>query len=40
MFNEHIKNKGSFFNYVDQILPIIDPYLPPVDIGERLPLLL
>ena len=40
VFNEHIKNKGSFFNYVGQILAIIDPYLLPVDIGERIPLLL
>ena len=28
---------GSFFNYVDQILSIID--LPLVDIGEVIPLL-
>ena len=33
VFNEHIKNKGSFFNYVGEMLAIIDPYLLPVDIG-------
>ena len=35
---------GSFFNYVDQILPIIDnllsTHLPLVKIGEGIPLLL
>ena len=34
--------EGSFFNYAEQILSIISPttYLPLVDIGGRIPLLL
>ena len=33
-------HKGSFFNYVDQIWPVIDhipTYLAPVDISEAIP---
>ena len=39
-FNEkrEIIGKGSFFNYLDQILPIIDHLQPPVDIFEGIPL--
>ena len=32
--------KGSFFNYVDQILPIIDHPPTPVGIGNGIPLLI
>ena len=28
--------KGSFFNYVDQIMPIIDHQSTPVNIGDEI----
>ena len=31
---------GSFLNYVDHILPLLTTFLPPVDIGEGIHLLL
>ena len=35
---QQVSDKGSFFNYIDQIVPIID-HLPSVDIFKGIPLL-